>query len=134
MHESTTHVNRFVFDSVFSKEKTSFACSMLTVSASRNVLVKLLQNIPKPGFSFIITINEYFPKCQSVSKEGRGYRRGEPSDIATLRWFPSPKDLHVLNPKRFLTAGYAGKKSLEPKLHFNAGSACKRNLEPCKGL
>ena len=37
---------------------------------------------------------------RSVSKEGRGYRRGEPSDIATLRWFPSPKDLHVLNPKR----------------------------------
>ena len=40
----------------------------------------------------------------SVSKEGRGYRRGEPSDIATLRWFPSPKDLHVLNPKRFFNA------------------------------
>ena len=37
---------------------------------------------------------------ESVSKEGRGHRRGEPSDFATLRWFPSPKDLHVLNSKR----------------------------------
>ena len=51
----------------------------------------------------------------SVSKEGRGYRRGEPSDIATLRWFPSPKDLHVLNPKRFLNASFACEKNLKPK-------------------
>jgi hypothetical protein len=43
---------------------------MLTVSASRNVLVKLLQNAPKPGFSFIITINEYFPKSQSLPRNG----------------------------------------------------------------
>ena len=28
--------------------------------------------------------------------------------FATLRWFPSPKDLHVLNPKRFSNAGIAG--------------------------
>ena len=48
----------------------------------------------------------------SVSKEGRGYRRGEPSDIATLRWFPSPKDLHVLNPKRFLMQALLAKGSL----------------------
>ena len=62
MHESTTHVNRFVFDSVFSKEKTSFACSMLTVSASRNVLVKLLQFVPQKS---------------ELAKKGRGYRRGK---------------------------------------------------------
>ncbi len=52
--------------------------------------------------------------AQSVSKEGRDYRRGEPSDIATLRWFPSPKDLHVLNPKRFLNAGFAGERNFNP--------------------
>ena len=59
MHESTTHVNRFVFDSVFSKEKTSFACTMLTVSASRNVLVKLLQFVPqKPKRPFLLGVIE----------------------------------------------------------------------------
>ena len=70
---------------------------------------------------------------ESVSKEGRGHRRGEPSDIATLRWFPSPKDLHVLNPKRFLNASFACRmflRTLRKPLHlkacFSTAVRCRR--------
>ena len=66
-----------------------------------------------------------------VQGEGRGYRRGKPSDVVTLRWFPSPKIslfpeqqkrfratwsqnrlkpkwfYKVLNPKRFSNAGFS---------------------------
>jgi hypothetical protein len=44
-----------------------------------------------------------------LAKEGRGHRREEPSDFATLRWFPSPKDLHVLPPKQFPNASLLAK-------------------------
>ena len=55
-----------------------------------------------------------FPQMSELAEEWGGHRRGKPA-ACKEPVFPSPKDLHVLNPKRLLNAGYAGKRNFKPK-------------------
>ena len=112
------------------KVKACFHCVRLMFPCG-NISVVHCVNFPHNshiGYRFRLS-HESLQAEACVSKEGRGHRRGKPSNFATLRWFPSPNLIKLWSKVDSQMPVYTAKgtlnqnglKNFKPKLHFCAG-------------